>query len=141
MNGLQLLEAEFSVLRMCAWGLSLVLAWLLWCRSWDYHTGRHLNPDQRNVQYMGPKLVMAGALLLAATNILAFTLPIFEGYVRWMHDVRAPTLLSFVTLIALLVLFIDRLAYKRADKWLWVISWVGFVHLSKWGAVWLTATS
>lgn len=134
------MSAEFQALRLTAWGLAVLLVWLLFYRWRDYVLDRPLEPGEQEIQPMTAVLVGVTGSGLAALTLLAFTAPLFSGYIAWLNQAHtAAAALAVVVLIGLLVLLIDRVAYHPEAKWRWCAGWSSFVHAMIWGAAWLQA--
>ena len=136
MDDINILSLEFEALRLSSWGLAVTLLWLIWSRMVD-HT-LHNKLIHENVRGHSPSHSVVCGTLLALMTLLSFTAPMFQGYVVWLDSIgKVNTVLAFPCLIALQLIFIDRLAYDRKNKLMWCMGWILLSHVAKWGSAWL----
>lgn len=118
------IATEFDALRLSAWGMAVMLVWLLW------------QFRRRPPVPLPAPLIRFAAALLAGTVLFAFTVPLFGGYIVWLNGRQAWGASAALTgLVTLEILFISVIAPRY--RWSWPLAWLGFAHVAKWGALWL----
>ena len=136
MDNISIMSLEFEALRLSSWGLAVTLVWLIWSRLIDHTLKNELIHE--NVRGHSPMNSVICSGLLGGMVLLTFTPPIFRDYMVWLESVgKMNTLLAFPCLIALQLIFIDRLAYDRTKKFMWCMGWILLSHVAKWGSAWL----
>lgn len=126
--------ALFEAARLSAWGLGIVLAWLLATRALDAAGLRWAPATGLAVAVPSVRAVKIDGALVAGLALCAFTPAILGNYVVWLDAGAVPkpvfAMFAVWALIALELRLLARLAYHPRFKVGWALGWIGFAHLT-----------